>query len=99
LVFSSDYAYFSYLFISVFAIYILKNADAVSSSCLFLLGTKQEDGKYKHTVDLPKTTFGLRANSVVREPELQKLWEENQVLKRVSEKNTGVSFFIILDQI
>ncbi|KAL6911576.1 hypothetical protein ACP4OV_000381 [Aristida adscensionis] len=57
-------------------------------------GTKQEDGKYKHTVDLPKTTFGLRANSVVREPELQKLWEENQVLKRVSERNTGATFVL-----
>ncbi|TKW41867.1 hypothetical protein SEVIR_1G346000v4 [Setaria viridis] len=57
-------------------------------------GAKQEDGKYKHTVDLPKTTFGLRANSVVREPELQKLWEENQVLKRVSERNTGTTFVL-----
>jgi len=57
-------------------------------------GAKQEDGKYKHTVDLPKTTFGLRANSVVREPELQKLWEENQVLKRVSERNTGAAFVL-----
>ncbi|MFS7928507.1 hypothetical protein Hanom_Chr04g00321601 [Helianthus anomalus] len=35
-------------------------------------GTKQGDGKYKHTVDLPKTTFGMRANSAVREPEIQK---------------------------
>lgn len=52
------------------------------------------DGKYKHTVDLPKTTFGLRANSVQREPELQKLWDENQVLKRVSERNTGVSRYL-----
>ncbi|RLM80431.1 isoleucine--tRNA ligase, chloroplastic/mitochondrial [Panicum miliaceum] len=57
-------------------------------------GAKQEDGKYKHTVDLPKTTFGLRANSVVREPELQKLWEENQVLKRVSERNSGATFVL-----
>ncbi|BAF10207.1 isoleucine--tRNA ligase, chloroplastic/mitochondrial [Oryza sativa Japonica Group] len=57
-------------------------------------GAKQEEGKYKHTVDLPKTTFGLRANSVVREPELQKLWEENQVLKRVSERNTGATFVL-----
>nr|CAB3451250.1 unnamed protein product [Digitaria exilis] len=57
-------------------------------------GEKQEDGKYKHTVDLPKTTFGLRANSVVREPELQKLWEENQVLKRVSARNTGATFVL-----
>ncbi|KAJ3699150.1 hypothetical protein LUZ61_002855 [Rhynchospora tenuis] len=55
-------------------------------------GGKKEEGKYKHTVDLPKTTFGLRANAVVREPELQKLWEENQVLKRVSERNTGDRF-------
>ena len=61
---------------------------------MLVLGAKQEDGKYKHTVDLPKTTFGLRANSVVREPELQKLWEENQVLKRVSERNTGVSLLL-----
>jgi hypothetical protein len=63
-------------------------------ACLFLLGAKKEDGKYKHTVDLPKTSFSLRANSVTREPELQKLWEENQVLKRVSERNTGVSIFL-----
>lgn len=56
-----------------------------------MLGTKQEDGKYKHTVDLPKTTFGMRANSLTREPEIQKLWDENQVFKRVVDKNSGVS--------
>lgn len=56
-------------------------------------GGKQE-GKYKHTIDLPKTTFGLRANSVVREPEIQKLWEENQVFKRVVERNTGVCLIL-----
>ncbi|PIA60735.1 hypothetical protein AQUCO_00300326v1 [Aquilegia coerulea] len=41
-------------------------------------GKKLEDGKYKHTVDLPKTTFGMRADSIVREPKIQKLWEDNQ---------------------
>lgn len=55
------------------------------------LGGKQEDGKYKHTVDLPKTTFGMRANSLVREPELQKIWDDNEVFKRVVDKNSGVS--------
>jgi len=59
---------------------------------LINLGIKQEDGKYKHTVDLPKTAFGMRANSSVREPEIQKIWEENQVFKKVVEKNSGVSF-------
>jgi hypothetical protein len=62
----------------------------LSLACLLLLGEKQ-DGKYKHTVDLPKTTFELRANSVQRELELQKLWDDNQVLKRVFGRNTGVS--------
>ncbi|XP_010547028.1 PREDICTED: isoleucine--tRNA ligase, chloroplastic/mitochondrial [Tarenaya hassleriana] len=57
-------------------------------------GEKQEDGKYKHTVDLPKTGFGMRANSLVREPEIQKLWDDNQVFKRVSDKNNGGSFIL-----
>ncbi|KAK7264637.1 hypothetical protein RJT34_32246 [Clitoria ternatea] len=57
-------------------------------------GIKQEDGKYKHTVDLPKTTFGMRANSSVREPEIQKLWEENQVFKKAVEKNSGENFIL-----
>ncbi|VFQ64649.1 unnamed protein product [Cuscuta campestris] len=55
---------------------------------------KKEDGMYKHTVDLPKTAFGLRANSVIREPELQKLWEENLIFKRISERNTGGAFVL-----
>ncbi|KAL8484972.1 hypothetical protein ACS0TY_027326 [Phlomoides rotata] len=57
-------------------------------------GEKQEDGKYKHTIDLPKTAFGLRANSVIREPEIQKLWDENQVFKKVANRNTGGSFVL-----
>ncbi|KAI8561647.1 hypothetical protein RHMOL_Rhmol04G0356800 [Rhododendron molle] len=57
-------------------------------------GAKQEEGRYKHTVDLPKTAFGMRANSAVREPEIQKLWDENQVFKRVSDRNNGGIFVL-----
>ncbi|KAH8495069.1 hypothetical protein H0E87_018304 [Populus deltoides] len=57
-------------------------------------GEKQEEGRYKHTVDLPKTTFGMRANALVREPEIQKLWEDNQVFKRVVDKNEGEHFVL-----
>ncbi|KAK7363579.1 hypothetical protein VNO77_05726 [Canavalia gladiata] len=57
-------------------------------------GIKQEDGKYKHTVDLPKTSFGMRANSSVREPEIQKIWEDNQVFKKVVEKNSGENYIL-----
>ncbi|XP_012083940.1 isoleucine--tRNA ligase, chloroplastic/mitochondrial isoform X2 [Jatropha curcas] len=56
-------------------------------------GEKQE-GKYKHTVDLPKTTFSMRANATTREPEIQKLWEDNQVFKRVVDKNDGGNFVL-----
>lgn len=59
---------------------------------LILPGAEQEGGKYKQTVDLPKTKFGMRANSAVREPEIQKIWDENQVYKKVVDKNDGVSF-------
>lgn len=57
-------------------------------------GAKQEDGKYKHTVDLPKTRFGMRANSLVREPEIQKIWDDNQVYKRVVDRNNGGNFVL-----
>lgn len=33
----------------------------------------------------------MRANSAVREPEIQKLWDEKQVYRKVIEKNNGVS--------
>jgi isoleucyl-tRNA synthetase len=33
----------------------------------------------------------MRANSSVREPEIQKIWEDNQVFKRVADKNSRVS--------
>ncbi|RVX21955.1 Isoleucine--tRNA ligase, chloroplastic/mitochondrial [Vitis vinifera] len=55
---------------------------------------KQEDGRYKHTVDLPKTAFGMRANSTSREPEIQKLWNDNQVFKRVVDRNNGGNFIL-----
>ncbi|KAF5950753.1 hypothetical protein HYC85_012746 [Camellia sinensis] len=57
-------------------------------------GAKQEEGRYKHTVDLPKTAFGMRANSSVREPEIQKLWDENQVFKRVADRNNRGTFVL-----
>ncbi|KAH9605152.1 hypothetical protein KSS87_019895 [Heliosperma pusillum] len=56
-------------------------------------GTEQE-GRYKDTVNLPKTSFGMRANATIREPEIQKLWEDNQVFKRTTERNDGGSFIL-----
>ncbi|KAE8734218.1 Isoleucine--tRNA ligase [Hibiscus syriacus] len=57
-------------------------------------GQKEEEGRYKHTVDLPKTAFSMRANALTREPEIQKLWDDHQVFKRVVEKNDGGNFVL-----
>lgn len=53
-------------------------------------GGSQDGGQYKDTVDLPQTNFGMKANAVQREPEIQKLWEEKQILQKMMDRNTGV---------
>ena len=42
---------------------------------------------YKATVLLPETPFGMRANAIVREPEIQGKWEEENVYELLLEKN------------
>ncbi|KAJ7544291.1 hypothetical protein O6H91_09G072800 [Diphasiastrum complanatum] len=54
--------------------------------------SKVDDGKYKDTIDLPHTNFSMKANSAVREPEIQELWEKKQVLQKLLEKNKGEAF-------
>ena len=51
-------------------------------------------GKYRGTVILPSTTLNQRANSLVREPELQKWWEDNDIYGSLSENNTGDIFIL-----
>jgi isoleucyl-tRNA synthetase len=53
-----------------------------------------ETGKYKDTVNLPKTKFDMRANAIKREPEIQKFWEENNIYSRLSEENSGELFIL-----
>jgi hypothetical protein len=42
-------------------------------------------------VATPVTDFNLRANSVVREPQIQAFWEQQQVYERLAAGNPGVS--------
>eukprot|EP00873_Tetraselmis_striata_P008372 jgi/Tetstr1/428636/TSEL_018624.t1 len=50
---------------------------------------KKEASYYKDTVLLPQTKFNLRANSVQREPEIQKLWQEMDVYNELMKNNPG----------
>jgi isoleucyl-tRNA synthetase len=53
-----------------------------------------ESGSYKNTVNLPQTKFDMRANATKREPEIQKLWEDNKVYSRLSQQNPGEPFIL-----
>ena len=49
---------------------------------------------YKDTVNLPKTSFDMRANAAKREPELQAFWAEHQIYERLSQNNPGQLFIL-----
>lgn len=53
-----------------------------------------EGGKYSATVILPQTTFDQRANSLKREPELQKFWAAEKIYKNTIKNNKGVDFIL-----
>lgn len=47
-------------------------------------------GPYKDTVNLPDTKFNMRANSVKREPELQRQWAAQRTYETLRDANKGV---------
>lgn len=48
------------------------------------------DNPYNHTVNLPRTSFGMRANSAVQEPKIQAFWESEGIYESLSRNNPGV---------
>ncbi len=46
-----------------------------------------EAKSYKDTVNLPQTSFSMRANSIQREPELQEFWADQQIYEKLSQDN------------
>lgn len=55
---------------------------------------KEGEGKYSKTVFLPQTSFDQRANSLKREPELQKWWLDEKIYDQILETNTGENFVL-----
>lgn len=52
----------------------------------------KEEGPYSSTVNLPVTSFDMRANSVVKEPQIQEFWAENRVYESLSRSGDGETF-------
>ncbi|EFJ42523.1 hypothetical protein VOLCADRAFT_97397 [Volvox carteri f. nagariensis] len=55
-------------------------------------GRHQVSGPYSSTVRLPTTEFSLRANSPIREPQIQQYWEQHATYEALVEGNTGVGW-------
>jgi len=53
---------------------------------------KKDDSPYKDTVNLPDTKFNMRANSVKREPELQRQWAAQRTYETLRDANKGEVF-------
>ncbi len=53
--------------------------------------------EYKNTLNLPSTSFPMKANLAHREPELLKEWEKNGLWGRILEKNQGKPVYTLHD--
>ncbi len=53
---------------------------------------QKSDFSYKDTLNLLKTDFSMRANSVVREPEIQNFWANNDIDFQLGSSNSGEIF-------
>ena len=53
--------------------------------------------EYKKTMNLPSTSFPMRASLATREPERLKVWRENNVYEMARKKNAGHDKFVLHD--
>jgi len=52
---------------------------------------------YKHTLNLPRTDFPMKANLATREPELLKMWEETSLYQQVQKSRQDRQLFVLHD--
>ena len=53
---------------------------------------KKSNFSYKETLNLLKTDFSMRANSKIREPEIQEYWLKNQINLELGSSSSGKNF-------
>ena len=52
---------------------------------------------YKQTLNLPKTSFPMKANLAQREPAILKRWQDNDIYQQIRQQNRGLPKFILHD--
>ncbi len=53
--------------------------------------------EYKHTLNLPKTNFPMKANLAQREPKMLKQWQDNNLYETIREQRADAKPFILHD--
>ena len=53
--------------------------------------------EFKNTLNLPQTSLAMRANATVREPEIQKFWEEHDIYNKIINQRSKQNSFILHD--
>ena len=52
---------------------------------------------YKHTINLPKTEFPMRANLAKREPDTLAFWDEINIYQKLREAGQGKEKWVLHD--
>lgn len=52
---------------------------------------------YKSTIKLPQTSFPMKGDLNIREPEIIKMWQENKIYQKIQTKNKNNKAFILPD--
>lgn len=59
--------------------------------------SEKKENQYKHTLNLPKTGFSMKANLAQREPARLKAWQQADIYAQIREKFAGREQFILHD--
>jgi isoleucyl-tRNA synthetase len=57
----------------------------------------EEKNVYKDSLNLPKTSFDMRANLLTKEPVIQKRWQEHNLYEQIRHARKGAKRFILHD--
>jgi isoleucyl-tRNA synthetase len=59
--------------------------------------SEKETKSYRDTLNLPKTSFSMKANLVQREPQLRKEWAKKNIYAGIREARSGAPLYILHD--
>ncbi|MHC4527782.1 MAG: isoleucine--tRNA ligase, partial [Planctomycetota bacterium] len=57
----------------------------------------KKDKGYRDTLNLPKTSFSMKANLVQREPQMRKQWAQQKIYQKVREARKGAPLYTLHD--